>query len=730
MRKKKGQSYKHDIECVFAPNDIEGVLAESVSGNNLFGKSNGIYYYNVPCAFDIETSSFYRDEDGAAYTYRDLCEMRRNNPGLKLEKASIMYVWQFGINGRVIVGRTWKEFTDMLAAIANALQLSEKRILIVYVHNLSFEFQFIRRLFKWDKVFSVSERTPIYARTVNFIEFRCSYLLSGYSLEKLGEQLRKYKVSKMSGDLDYSLLRHSGTPLTDKEIGYCINDVRVVMAYIQEKIENEGGITRIPLTKTGYVRNFCRKNCLRYKDDNNKQRYSYKYKDIIDDCYIDGVDEFSNLRRAFQGGFTHANAYRVGVILNDVASYDFTSSYPYVMVSEKYPMTHGVKVQPKSEVEFMKYLDRYLSIINVAFTDLMLYETVEAPLSVSKCSHAQNLVEDNGRVVCADYVETTLTNIDFVILKKFYKWSKLEVGVMWCYGKDYLPTEFVKSILTLYQQKTTLKGVGGKETEYMLSKEMLNSCYGMCVTNPIRDEFVYEGDEWELRQKSMQEMENALIQYNMERNRFLSYCWGVFVTAYARRNLFSGILECGNDYVYSDTDSIKVLNYERHIAYIKRYNDMVRVKLLEACKHHGISFELCEPTTVKGVKKLLGVWDFEGVYTHFKTLGAKRYMTKKDGEFSLTVSGVNKKFAVPYMVGKWGDKCMEHFTDYLYLPPKATGKNTLTYIDYDIGGCITDYMGNVGSYDAPTGLHLEPTDYHLNLSVLYLDYLRGLRLRG
>lgn len=52
---------------------------------------------------------------------------------------------------------------------------------------------------------------------------------------KMGEDLQKYKVEKKVGDLDYNLVRTSSTPLTEQELGYCENDIRVVIAYIQEK---------------------------------------------------------------------------------------------------------------------------------------------------------------------------------------------------------------------------------------------------------------------------------------------------------------------------------------------------------------------------------------------------------------------------------------------------------------------------------------------------------------
>ena len=35
------------------------------------------------------------------------------------------------------------------------------------------------------------------------------------------------------------------------------------------------------------------------------------------------------------------------------------------------------------------------------------------------------------------------------------------------------------------------------------------------------------------------------------------------------------------------------------------------------------------PKTIKGETKTLGVWDFDGFYTDFKTLGAKRYIFRR-----------------------------------------------------------------------------------------------------
>lgn len=729
MKKKKPFCLHSEI---YTPKDIITVLKMAIDDSCLRGNNKKQKFFDVPCSFDIETTSFYRDGD-TYYNYEQYSKL-----GVKLEKCSCMYVWQFGINGYVILGRTWEEFSQVMEEIANYLGLCESRRLIVYVHNLSYEFQFIRKRFTWNKVFSIDLRKPIYAITDTGIEFRCSYLLSGYSLAKLSDQLTKYKCSKMVGDLDYSLLRHSDTPLTDKEICYCVNDVKVVMCYIQEMIERYKGITHLPITKTGFVRKYCRKQCLYTEDENGKTVNNWKFVNTIHDLNISGVEEFNSLQRAFAGGFTHANMNHTDDIMHNVSSYDFTSSYPYVMVSEKFPMSSGVHVPVKSQKQFEFYISKYCCVFDIEFTKLSSKQAQDTPLSVSKCFYKENVTENNGRVFAADKVITTITDVDYTVLKMFYRWESAKVVDMWCYRKEYLPTEFVKSILGLYANKTTLKGVQGKEVEYLNSKEMLNSCYGMCVTNPLRDEFTYNGD-WDVSHLTPDKIKETLDRYNDSRNRFLFYPWGVFVTAYARRNLFTGIYECGNDYIYSDTDSVKVMNADEHAEYFKQYNNMVQYKLRCACQYHDIPFEMVEPKTIKGINKMLGVWDYEGTYSRFKTLGAKRYMVEEknalfvDGKsypVSLTVSGVNKKSAIPYLLEKYGqDGIFDAFTNYLSIPSQATGKNIHTYIDYEQQGTFKDYTGKQGTFHEITGVHLESTGYSLSLSVMYLNFLMGIKFK-
>ena len=134
---------------------------------------------------------------------------------------------------------------------------------------------------------------------------------------------------------------------------------------------------------------------------------------------------------------------------------------------------------------------------------------------------------------------------------------------------------------------------------------MLNSVYGMCVTDIIKDNAIYSNDEnWYFEKVDV----NAEIEkYNLSKNRFLYYAWGIWVTAYARRNLWTGILAVGKDYVYSDTDSIKTLNYDNHKSYVEAYNTNVLNKLNNMCNELGFDTELLTPKTAKGEVKQLEI---------------------------------------------------------------------------------------------------------------------------
>lgn len=687
----------------YQPSDIEAVLSKVIDRRTdkiTFRKKQ---YFNVPCAFDIETTSTY----------------------VNGEKRAFMYVWVLNINGTSIIGRTWGEFEMCINTIHEKLFTNNERIFVIYVHNLAFEFAFIGCRFIWEKVFSIDTRKPIYARTIDGIEFRCSYLLSGYALAKVADNLQTFKIAKLVGDLDYYKVRHNKTPLTQKELRYVINDGRIVVAYIQEEIDRNGNIAKIPLTKTGYVRLECRRNCF---SKSHREKHGSKYRARLRKLTLT-LNEYDVLKMAFAGGFTHANPFYTNKILHNVKSFDFTSSYPTVMIAEKFPMSAGEKIENITREQFEESISDYCCVFVARFTNVHSKIMFDNPISSSKCYELKNAVLNNGRVVSADSFILALTNVDYITYTKFYMWDTMEISTFYRYRADYLPREFVDSILTFYENKTQLKNVEGFEAEYLHAKENVNSCYGMCVTDILRDTITFS--EIELWGTATVNRAEEIERYNKNPQRFLFYAWGIFVTAYARRNLFTGILECGTDYIYADTDSIKILNYEKHAEYFKKYNDNISKRLETACKYHGFDPSRTRPKTVKGVEKPLGVWDDEtkdGAYPVFKTLGAKRYMYLEGGKLHITLAGSNKKKTAEYLTTKYGKYyAFYKFSNDMNVPKDYSGRTSSCYIDEETSGTVKDYNGVVGEFHELTSVHVEQTEYNLSIATAYINYFLGIQ---
>ena len=108
----------------------------------------------------------------------------------EIEQA-VMYIWQFQFGPDItVIGRTWIDFHIFIEKVKQRLK---DRKLIVYVHNLSYEFQFLKGVFKFqpEDVFILDDRKILKCMIGEDIEIRCSYMLTNLSLDKL---LKKYNV--------------------------------------------------------------------------------------------------------------------------------------------------------------------------------------------------------------------------------------------------------------------------------------------------------------------------------------------------------------------------------------------------------------------------------------------------------------------------------------------------------------------------------------------------------
>lgn len=643
---------------------------------------------DILCAFDIETS---------------------NVPGLD---QSVCYHWQMqmGFDIPTIEGRELWEFRAFMDKIADLLEKDET--LVILVHNLHYEFHFLRSVYpdiRNEQVFAVGPRKPVKLSLYGGkIMMRCTYVLTNMSL---GQWTAKMGVEhgKLDGDkFDYEKTRMPWDPLTEYELEYCRNDVLGLIEAMTVQLETRHDtLATVPTTSTGYVRRDV-KRVMR-----NWSYYGLQAVQPTEEVYI-------ALRQAFRGGDTHANRYYSGVILKDVGSADRSSSYPEVCINHEFPMGR-FKREPEESLRQLRRCIRLhrACLVRFYFEGLRLRDPYDPCPYISYAKilevDKQRLREyhlDNGRILQAPSGSLTMTDVDWQIFEKQYTWDSLEVEDLWTTKYDFLPDMLRALIISYYDNKTRLKGVEGQELYYDLAKALLNSIYGLQAQDPCKADTIYNMDaDPDHDLFYLAEGDIAAKLRKAGRQPYGSYQWGVWVTAWARWELRQAIDLAGDQFVYCDTDSVKYVGDLD----LSRYNK-AKVKL-----SHANGAEAIDP---KGVTHYMGVFEDEG-RSDFRTWGAKKYCTVKDGKVKITVAGVGKKAGAAELIRRaeeLGCTPLEAFAPGMIFT--AAGGVEAVYNDYTN---MEIELGDHKLYVGPN-IYLRPSTYRLGITDEYADILENAEL--
>lgn len=636
-------------------------------------------YISLFGTFDIETSTIYKMDEKGKITY---CE-------------GFMYIWQFCFNGDVIIGRTWDEFIEFTNNLCIAFETTVNKRFVVYVQFLEFEFQFMRKFFEWDDVFALEKRKVIKALTTNGIEFRCSYKLTNMSLAKFTENMN-VKHKKLDGDeYNYKIVRHNKTEMSDKEIAYSICDVLGLWEGITVMMEKDGDdISTIPSTSTGYVRRDVKKAM----DKNPENREMFKSLELNE-------EQYKMCRDAFRGGNTHANRFFSSRTIDNVWSVDIASSYIYVIACNYCPVTPFIEIEPYS---FKKHLKEKCVLFTIAFYNISLKQDIAMPyIPTAKCLKILNAQYDNGRIIYSDFLEITITELDYDIILRQYDFDLEICTKAYIADRGSFSKELREVMLNVYfYNKCTLKGIS--EYNYMKSKNKLNAIFGMMVMQIIRNIIIYFDDEWFENEPDASE---TLKQFYKSRRNFLSYQQGLYITAHARNNLQTLLDIIGLDALYVDTDSIKFINYDRYFNAINRLNEIIKKR----CENADI------PAYVDYNNKrfYLGIWEDDDFvpYDYFKTFGAKKYAYEKDGELHITISGMSKEKGVEAM-----ENDIDNFE--MYRTYKDIGRTVSYYNDSDIHTLtVKDVNGVESTFETASNIGVLDTTYTLGVTDEYFEIL-------
>lgn len=666
-------------------------------------RPGGIWLDNI-FAIDTETTSAFLTPSG------DIIPFDFEKPEAfwsKCKKFGWVYIWMFGVDDMVFYGRTFAELRSFLELLDDLTGEAEK---IVYCHNLAFDWQFLRDALHFEKVFARTKRKVLTA-DAGHLHFRCSYFLVNMSLAKWAKSAR-LSVRKLEGDLDYLKIR---TPigkysaLTDQELAYCENDILVMLEGLKIFRDKYKNVFRIPLTQTGETRVALSEAM---KDEN-------KWRRLMGDLFPRTLVEYRYLMSAFFGGDVHGNYFLANKLLKGVRSFDFASSYPWVMLQARFPLSYFVRVT-KNRERFMHNPGYcYLITFDAFRIESKMHNTF---LSKSRCQMTLNAVVDNGRVVKADFVQCTMTNVDYEMFREYYAVGDLRIVEFKVAVAGYLDPELCRFILECYVDKTKYKGLDEYYSLYMFKKQIANGIYGDMVTRIFADDTTWDPEEdWGLEQITEDKYQEKLqiIKRNTPK-LYKTPQLGVWVTAYARRNLWRYLIApLDHQVAYFDTDCVKFIGADRRGA-ISSYNMWVIREHAKIAERIGVDVSMLSPCDPSGKAHPIGCAESETgpLGMDFKTLGAKKYACQEHvaimgppGPVEITVAGVPKGCAALL-------KSPDDLSDDFYFPPsKEPGqkKSILHYMDeqdaLDVGGWIMDN---------PHGICLQPTGYKVGLTAEYM----------
>ena len=693
------------------------ILTKSIPYFKKAGRGRDITYNDVIIMADTETS---KKEINSVY-YEDkqingaVVKLKKYNPVPNHIVAWTISIRAYEHNITTLYGNTPEEFTQCLALIQDALKGDETYI---YFHNLSYDWVFIRkhmfnRFGHPERQLNTKSHFPIFIKFGNGICLRDSLCLAQRKLEKWADDL-DVPHKKAVGKWDYTKIRNQhGEFFNSGELTYIENDTLAGVECIDTTMQAlNKHIYSMPYTATGIPREETRKIGKRFgaRDSFLKMVLSY--------------EQYIQATRVYHGGYTHANRYKIERIVKNVICRDFSSSYPYVMLSEKYPMEAFKEYKNCSLDEILEMSDEYAFMFKLILAGdetepVHLKDNLNPmpPLQFSKCVEIVNPIIDNGRVLECDYCEIYLNEIDAKLIHENMKYKRHLCVDVYYARKDYLPRWFTDYVYSLYKAKCTLKD--GDPVLYAIAKAKLNSLYGMCVQKSLRDNLVedYTNGEYKSEVPINEDTGNPYTdeelyqKYVDNNNSVLPYQWGVWVTSFAMYNLFT-LAKCtiGPDgainFCYSDTDSIYSTYWNEDK--LEAYNNECLRKL------EGNGYK---PVEFNGETYTPGVAEFDGAYSEFKTLGAKRYCCrysddirnkeKNRGKLKITVAGVPKS----------GVDCLEddinNFKSGFIFPGVQTGKLTHHYMIED--SIVKDNGNSRGD-----SVDLTPCDYLLS-SIYVVD---------
>lgn len=481
-----------------------------------------------------------------------------------------------------------KDFFDFVSSFSKETQT-------IYFHNLSYDGEFIvwwliENNFepfknKLEHSNSFKEKTDFYgAKSEIYVNYKgkkirilCSYKLWPVKLEEIGKSL---KFPKLNVDLSQIDFYENSSQIPKELKRYCERDVQII------KMKYQKYSKFYPIKKTAsssswkYFQNWW---------ENKYSKQDFKYKFSISEHW------HKHLSFAYWGGLNGVNEKIIGQHLKGIFNvYDLNSSYSTIFVEELLP--YGTPHLIKPEGDYVEIVEAIICKIKKKNPNMI--------------SHLHNWIKHNKRQ--EHYIDEYEDSMSVMYSKqewdeicKTYDFEIIEKQSIYFKASRQLG-EYIEE---LYHFKENEKDPVTRNDH----KQILNTFtgkWGQSIYQTSR--FLRKATEEDSRKYHYG---NFVYETYTEKTKEIKYVpIAIFVTSLARVKLIQTIRDNLKYFLYSDTDSVILLDSKSGYAKIK----------------------------VDDSK--LGYWKQEAIGVEIKILKPKCYILKLvDGNFKKVLAGINKE---------------------------------------------------------------------------------------
>lgn len=700
-------------------------------------------YYEVPAALDIETSK------------------TGNNPK---KDFAFVYLWALAVGDFVVYGRSAEDLQEFLPILQAELRLCYDFRLVVFVHFLKYEFAFLHKYLQVEseKFIARSRHEPLRVWCNGCMELRDSYAYTEQPLEMLG---REVGIQKLVEGMNYDEIRTPETELRPHELQYQENDVRILTEYFQRECNMYGGISSLPITATQRTKRMISTELYRCPEAIKWRVYAQQ----LDVNKEEDKAVLHLLHIAFFGGFNFCNKLQAGTVHRDAVGVDIDTSYGAQCLFHRYPRSKfkPLPTQPDGEVPekmLRDIIDGRGCFRNKALLIVCEFEDLKARVPelaflpiypknfISRTVDRKKSYKSKHLSDCG-HVETCLTDIDFRLVMKWYKYKSIKIHSILASQYAPLPEYVQQAIISMIAQKKATKAelkevekfrpiTEEENAEYHRIKSMVSRIYGVFVQDPLRMEYGYQDGhviKLGVRGVDKRPEDDAAGDTIQKKKQFtpVLYQWGVWVASWARKEILDVVeklasiggtdrdgIRWNRKILYCDTDSAKWYGLgEEALKVVNEYNERKQKRLAEFCK----SMEL-DPKALRG----LGCLDIE-YYSEFKAIGLKQYAEVKEiagnPEFDYHVAGLPRQDFVKNKDGtkrnrgctyfdKWENPSekLKNFVDGLVIPAEESHLNGTYFIEDPREADIVDRDGKPAHVSARSSLLLVPKAFKLRKS--------------